>query len=406
MSLVSENVKSGSILGGMLLMSGSCIGAGMLGLPILTGMAGFLPSLIMFVVAWAFMTTTGLLLVEVNSWTGESANLLSMVHKTLGRSGKVIAWILYLFLFYTLAVAYLAGSANHISYFFKQVLSLNFPSWLSSSFFVLLFGWLVYLGTRPVDLFNRGLMFAKIIVYISLIILGSMYIVPKYLLHVDFKYSFFSIPILIISFGFHNMIPSLFSYMGGDIKRVKTAIILGSTFTLCIYIFWEVIALGILPLKGDTGILNSYHKGVGAAQALRSTVGSSALGIFAQLLAFLAILTSFIAQSLGLVHFLRDGLNVPKKERENIGLCLLAMVPPLICSIAFPNIFFLSNQLCWWILRSHFIWCDASFDDMGRTVQRQTCFLFSYAWQKNSTYMRDGLCNISSLLPTGKYAGF
>ena len=60
--------KHGSILGGMLLITGSCIGAGMLGLPILTGLAGFYPTLVMFFLAWAFMTTTALLLVEVNGW--------------------------------------------------------------------------------------------------------------------------------------------------------------------------------------------------------------------------------------------------------------------------------------------------------------------------------------------------
>ena len=42
------NEKSGSVLGGMLLIAGSCIGAGMLGLPILTGLSGLMPSLFMF----------------------------------------------------------------------------------------------------------------------------------------------------------------------------------------------------------------------------------------------------------------------------------------------------------------------------------------------------------------------
>lgn len=42
------NEKRGSVLGGMLLIAGSCIGAGMLGLPIVTGLSGFFPSLAMF----------------------------------------------------------------------------------------------------------------------------------------------------------------------------------------------------------------------------------------------------------------------------------------------------------------------------------------------------------------------
>ena len=43
--------KEGSVIGGILLIAGSCIGAGMLGLPILTGLVGFFPSLILFGIA-------------------------------------------------------------------------------------------------------------------------------------------------------------------------------------------------------------------------------------------------------------------------------------------------------------------------------------------------------------------
>ncbi|NGX44712.1 MAG: hypothetical protein K1060chlam3_00887, partial [Candidatus Anoxychlamydiales bacterium] len=38
--------QPGSVLGGMLLIAGSCIGAGMLGLPVLLGLTGFFPSII------------------------------------------------------------------------------------------------------------------------------------------------------------------------------------------------------------------------------------------------------------------------------------------------------------------------------------------------------------------------
>ncbi|MCH9630011.1 MAG: Tyrosine-specific transport protein [Chlamydiia bacterium] len=340
MTSALEETKTGSIFGGMLLISGSCIGAGMLGLPILTGVAGFLPTLIMFFAAWLFMTLTGLLLVEVSTWFHTPVNLLSMVDKTLGKTGRICGWILYLFLFYALGVAYLSSSANHTNYFFNHVLMLNIPVWFSSVFFVIVFGWLIYLGTRPVDLFNRGLMFAKIVVFACLLILGANFVKSKLLLYTDFKYSLFSLPILIISFGFHNMIPSLYSYLGGDVKRIKSSILAGSLLTLLVYVLWEIIALGILTVNGPNGILESYHNDIGAAQALRNVLGSNSLGIFAQLLAFFAILTSFIAQSLSLVHFLGDGLKVKKKKRENVWLCLLALGPPLLFSIIFPQLFF------------------------------------------------------------------
>ncbi|MCB1074496.1 MAG: amino acid permease [Simkania sp.] len=329
--------KHGSILGGTLLITGSCIGAGMLGLPILTGLAGFLPTFIMFVIAWLFMTTTALLMIETLGWFDKPVNLISMVGHTLGPIGKLLCWFLYLFLFYALLVAYMSASGNHVSSFSHYTLSLKFPDWGGTLFFVILFGWLVYLGTRPVDHLNRFLMVGKIGAYLLLIFLGIRYIAPRLLLYFEPKYALVSFPILIISFGFHNMIPSLFHYMGGDRKRVRQAIWYGSIFAFVIYLIWEIIVLGILPI-GE--IQSSFQADIDGAQALHNYLGSTWIGYAAQVLAFFAILTSFLAQSLSLVHFLRDGFKLHKKKREHLGMCALALLPPLFFSVVFPKIFF------------------------------------------------------------------
>ncbi len=311
----------------------------MLGLPILTGMAGVFPSLVMFIIACFFMTATGLLIVEVNQWFDSRTNFITMVSTMLGPVGRLLCWILYLFLFYALLIAYIAGSGQHVASFFPQG---SLPVWAGALFFVVLFGWMVYLGTRSVDITNRFLMFGKILVYVVLLVVGFQYVQGKLLEHVDIKYAFFPLPILVISFGFQNMIPVLSDYLGGDTKRVKISIVGGSLFALLIYVFWQIIALGNIPIEGDNGILSSYIKGIDGAQALKEVVKSPLVATFAALLAFFAILTSFLAQSLSLVHFLSDGLNVGKKKRENIGICLLALVPPLLFAVMKPDIFYLA----------------------------------------------------------------
>lgn len=337
---MGQNIKQGSVFGGTLLIAGSCVGAGMLGLPILTGIAGFFPTLFMFVLAWLFMTATALLLVEASSWFHTPVNYLSMIGKSLGKYGKLMSWVLYLFLFYALIIAYLSGSGHHVHLLFKNAFSINLPQWLGGLFFVTVFGWIIYLGTRPVDLVNRWLMFGKIGSYLVLIAIGMSFVKPQLLTYSNPQYAFFSLPILIISFGFHNMIPSLYSYLGGDVKRVKLSILSGSLFTLVIYVFWQIVSLGILPLEGPSGIMASYRQDIGAAQALRSYLGSNSVGVFAEVLAFFAILTSFLAQSLSLVHFLRDGLSIKPSKKEPISMCLLALVPPTIFSMIFPELFF------------------------------------------------------------------
>ena len=168
--------KKGSVFGGTLLIAGSCIGAGMLGLPILNGLAGFFPSSIMFIIAWLFMTTTALLMVEVIGWFDKPVNMISMVTYTLGPFGKFFCWILYLFLFYALLVAYMSASGNHVVLFLSKYLNLSLPHWIGILFFVSLFGWIIYLGTKKVDHVNRFLMIGKIVCFLILIVFGLHHI--------------------------------------------------------------------------------------------------------------------------------------------------------------------------------------------------------------------------------------
>src|SRR5271155_679249 len=97
------------LIGGILLVSGTTIGAGMLALPIVTGFAGFWPSVALFIVYWLYMTFTAFLMLETNLWMEEHTNLITMAKRTLGRGGQILSWIIYLFLLYTLTTAYLAG---------------------------------------------------------------------------------------------------------------------------------------------------------------------------------------------------------------------------------------------------------------------------------------------------------
>lgn len=334
------NEKHGSMLGGMLLIAGSCIGAGMLGLPIVTGLSGFFPSIAMFFIGWLFMTSTALLLVEANGWFKHQVNLLSMTQHSLGKWGKGVCWFTYLFLFYAILVAYISGIGGLCETFLQSSFDIVFPSWLGSLIFVLIFGWIIYLGTRKVDLFNRGLMVGKIGFFVLVVLIGMNYIKPELLMRSDPIYAPSALPLLVIAFGFHNMIPSLTAYLNGNLKRVRITIIGGSLMALVVYLIWEILVLGIVPIDGPNGLMDSLTKDREASQAIAAIIHSPLVKAFSQALAFFALLTSFLAQSLSLVHFWADGLKINYKKQESVGLCLLALVPPLVLSIIYPQLFF------------------------------------------------------------------
>lgn len=331
----SRYLVPGSVFGSMLLISGSCIGAGMLVLPILTGLAGFIPSLFVTLLGWAFMTYTALLLVEVNGWFYQRVNLISMAERSFGTPGKVVSWILYLFLFYALLVAYISLSGSIFSKLFFST-----PQWIASLLFVLIFGGFVYYGTRMVDLANRWLMFGLIFCYFGMVLIGIWKVQGHNLTHISLKYTLVPLSVLVTSFGFHNLLPSITNYMKGDLQRVRIAVLGGSVITLFIYIFWQLFILGIIPYEGKMGIYDSFLNDYSVAISLKKFLSSPFIYSLSEGFALFAIITSFLAQSISLMHFIADGLKVDPDKKYKKGLLGLTLLPPLIFTFVYPKIFF------------------------------------------------------------------
>jgi tyrosine-specific transport protein len=333
--------KQPSILGGALLVVGSCVGAGMLGLPIMTGLCGFYPSLILFILAGVFMTLTALLLVEVQQQFDHPVNLGTMCGFSLGKAGRFLCAAIYLFLFYSLLVAYTALAGHHTSMILNQLFKVNVPSWGGSLFFVTLFGSIVYHGTRPVDLTNRFFMVFKILSFVALIYFASQHLDTSLYDRVQWSYFVGAIPIMIIAFGFHNMVPSLVQYYDNQTKKILMAIIFGALFTFSINLIWQIISLGTIPMFGVGGLQDSFEKGVDAAQSMAIVLSLPSIQIFSNLLAFFAIMTSFVAQALSLVHFLQDIMKVKGSNgKESLAFVLIALLPPLTIAVLGPNVFF------------------------------------------------------------------
>lgn len=331
--------SKGSSLGAILLIAGCCIGAGMLGLPVLSAQAGYIPSVVMFILSWLFMLCTGLLLLEANLWFKEDINVVTLAGHTLGKTGKAIGWIVFLFLFYSLMVAYATGSGELFTDFFEALFKLSLPRWVGGLFMIILFGLMIYLGTGSVDQFNRLLMLGLILTYVILVVLGHSHVNTKFLEHQDWGAVFFVIPAMIISFGFHNLIPSVMNYLGKDSRRLKWVLVIGSFIPLVIYLIWQRLILGMVPLLGKDSLQTALDSGQMATHALKTAVGSTWIVDIAQFFAFFAIVTSFLGVALSFVDFLADGLKIPKKGLGKIILCLLALLPPYLFSLVYPGVF-------------------------------------------------------------------
>lgn len=331
--------SKGSLPGAILLVAGCCIGAGMLGLPVLSALSGFEPTIYLFILSWLFMLTTGLLVLEINLWFKDEINIVTMAERTLGLYGKAIAWSIFLFLFYCLMVAYASGSGELFADFVYDITKTSIPAWMGSLLMIVIFAVLIYLGTVAVDHFNRFLVLGLVVSYILLVFLGGSHVNNDYLKHKDWTASVIVIPAMIVSFGFHNLIPSLTTYLNHDAKRLKVALVLGSAIPLVIYLIWEWLLLGLIPVEGDTGFREALNSGDITTRVLRNAVQGNLIVDIAQYFAFFAIVTSFLAVALSFVDFLSDGLHIKKTSKGKVFLCSLALLPPFIFAIVYPKLF-------------------------------------------------------------------
>ncbi len=331
--------QKGSVLGGTLLVAGCCIGAGMLGLPVVTAFVGLIPTFWMLFVTWAYMCCTGLLLLEVNLWYKDEISMVSMSDRTIGRIGKWVAWATFLFLFYSLMVAYVAGCGELFSDFFKELFAITAPAWTGSLFFALLFGAMIYFGTYVVDKFNRLLMLGLIITYLLLLILGFSEFKLHCLSYQNWAGAPFVLPVMVILYGFHNLVPSLTTYLGHDSKRLVLTIVLGSLIPFFVYLLWELLILGLITAEGSSELRQALSEGDIATRVLRQAVGKAWVVDVAEYFGFFALVTSFLTVALGFVDFLADGLRIPKSRYGSAFLCFLVLGLPFLCSLIYPNVF-------------------------------------------------------------------
>lgn len=330
--------RQGTLLGGSLLVAGTTIGGGMLALPVLTSPAGFVPSILIYFLCWAFMASTGLLFLEISQWFKQDANIITMAEATLGRWGKGFAWILYLFLFYCLTVAYMVGCGNILVQISQQAI----PDWLGPILFVAIFAPFIMIPTALAGRLNVGLVIGLALSYVGFVGVGVPYVNNAFLKEMHWQNSLLSLPIAFTAFAYQGIIPTLTGYMQHDMQKTRRVILLGSFIPLLAYIVWEWLILGIVPREGPQGLLSALQAGNNAVEPLHYFIQNPAVYYIGQAFAFFALVTSFLGVTLGLRDFLADGFSIQKDLRGKLLLALMVFLVPLFIAVSYPHLFLIA----------------------------------------------------------------
>jgi tyrosine-specific transport protein len=335
-SLFESEESDKSLSAAIFLITGTCIGAGMLALPYATSGAGFYPSLLTSFLCWLFMLCTGLLFLEATLWLPDGANVLSIAEKFLGAPGKYLGGATFIFLYYCLLVSYLDEGAPLFAMILKGATGLALPEIVLTLLFTFIFATMVLWGTKLVSHVNWFLVACLGISYGFILLAGSDDVRVVHLERHQWNLWLLSAPTFFSAFGYHNIIPTLSTYLNRNAKKLRIAVIVGSLIPFIVYSLWQWLVIGTIP---PDQLLHAQENNIRSYELLELVTGNTWIGALGAYFAFFALITSLLGISLSMVDFLGDGFGAKRSGKSRAGLCCLVFIPPLLFTLYNPGIF-------------------------------------------------------------------
>lgn len=326
-------------VGSILIVAGTTIGAGMLAMPLASAGVGFGVTLGLLLGLWALMCYTALLLLEVYQHVPADTGLGTLALRYLGRYGQWVTGFSMLFLMYALTAAYISGAGELLASSVGDWLNIELPPAAGVLLFTAVGGGVICVGTTLVDLFNRFLFSAKIIFLVLMLALLMPHIHQMNLLTLPLQQglALSAIPVIFTSFGFHGSVPSIVSYMNGDVRKLRRIFVIGSFIPLVAYIFWQLVTLGSIESSAFS-ILLANHAGLnGLLQAIRDVVASPHVELAVHLFADLALATSFLGVALGLFDYLADLFQRKNSVGGRLQTGAITFLPPVAFALFYPR---------------------------------------------------------------------
>ena len=309
-------------LGSVYLILGTCIAAGMLGLPVVTADNTYWLSTINIISAWILMTAGAWTLLQVNLWLKPGTNLISMAEATLGPVIKGITWVIYLLLLYSLICAYLAAGGDVLQALLRSI-HIPIPRFAATILATLILASIVYRGIYCVDIVNRILMSAKIVICFLLIGLITPYVHLSQLSVGNLHWHASSWLVMICSFGYAIILPTIREYLQSNRRQLTQVVLLGSIIPMILYLVWIAVIQGTLHRSGPNSLVAMNHASNTVSvlmMQLSALTHHPIVETSSILFVSICSVTGLLGVSLSLMDFLADGLHRKKQGRNKIIL--------------------------------------------------------------------------------------
>lgn len=340
--------KLPSLLGGVMIIAGGTVGAGMLANPISTSGVWFIGSILILIYTWFCMMSSGLMLLEANLHYPTGASFDTIVKDLLGKGWNALNGLSLAFVLYILTYAYITSGGGITEGFLNQLLSssesaVEIGRTSGSLLFTLVLGIFVWFSTKAVDRFSTVLLAGMVISFV-LSIGGLVSSVNPDILFDTMApaetrylpYAIVALPVCLVSFGFHQNVPSLVKYYNRNATKVVKSVFLGTLIALFIYILWQLAIQGNLSRSAFGPVIEKGGDITALLDALSASVQTDYVGLVLKFFAYMAIASSFLGVTLGLFDYIADLFNFDDSALGRTKTALVTFLPPLVLSLEYP----------------------------------------------------------------------
>ncbi len=336
-------------IGAVLLIAGTCIGSGMIALPLVLATLGIVPSAFLMLFIWFVMYYSSLVNLELNLKAGRGLSLGALARHFSGPIAEILSTVSLKLLSYSLLAVFIYGGASIVKELLETYTQLTPTLNTVSTYYALGAMALLLLPMRFLDYCNR-ILFITLLAIVSILIASLLFAVDwSHLpLFSDNALSISSwsvvIPVVFTSFGFQVIFHTVSNYCHMDAPILKRAFMWGSLIPAVVYLLWTFGILGAVYHQDPQfyQIMESGQADVGGLiRVLGSISDSESIQMLVWSISSLAIATSVLGVGVGLCQslqhmlrkFLRNGVI------NKVVSAVLTVLPAYLVVLYVPNAF-------------------------------------------------------------------
>jgi len=335
--------------GAILLVAGTCIGSGMIALPMVLAKLGLIPSILLMLATWFIMYYSSLINLELNLQAGRGLPLGALGRLFSGRTAELTGNISLKLLSYSLLAVFIYGGSSVLQELIASKLNAQDSFSFIATCYALVAMTLLLLPIKLIDYFNR-ILFICLLAVIG-ILLAGLAISIKWTNLPLFSEQYTTpsawvglIPVVFTSFGFQVIFHTLTNYCNKNAKMLKQAFFWGSLIPAIIYILWTSSILSVV-YHDNPNFYQQMAAGKVEIGELIQVLSSIAKWQTVQLLVWwislLAIATSILGVGVGLCDSIKGMLpkSISNVSVRNIFASVITILPAYIAVIYVPNAF-------------------------------------------------------------------